>query len=117
MSRLTRNQEKFWGKGNYKGEKYIIGSNGVTSKQMCLDKLGELEDLEEQIGCPLEVVFKALQNGVYYEDVANRMTHIGVGLDTANYECEYLLREYDNVIRFLPRNYKRTWWLRKDKSE
>lgn len=50
MSRLTRNQEKFWGKGNYKGEKYIIGSDGVTSKQMCLNKLGKLEDLEEEIG-------------------------------------------------------------------
>ena len=45
------------------------------------------------------------------------MTHIGVGLDTANYDCEYLLREYDNTIRFLPRNYKKTWWLKEDRSE
>ena len=76
----------------------------------------EKEDLEEQIGCPLEVIDKALKNGIWYEDVANRMTHIGVGLDTANYDCEYILREYNNETRFLPRNYKKTWWLKEDRS-
>lgn len=29
--------------------------------QSAYDKLGKLEDLEEEIGCPLEVVFKALE--------------------------------------------------------
>ena len=82
-----------------------------------LEYAKKCHNLEEQLGCPLEVVFKALINGIWYEDVANRMTHIGVGLDTANYDCEYLLREYDNTIRFLPRNYKKTWWLSKTKKE
>lgn len=82
-----------------------------------LHKLYALEDIEEELGCPLEVVFKALINGIWYEDVANRMTHIGVRLDTENYDCEYLLREYDNTIRFLPRNYKKTWWLSESKEE
>ena len=116
MSRLTRNQEKFWGKGNYKGEKYIIGSNGVTSKQMCLDKLGELEDLEEQIGCPLEVVFKALQNGVYYEDVANNMRYMVADLH-CNLAGDFVFYFDDEECCLLARNYKKTWWLRKDKSE
>jgi hypothetical protein len=47
MKRLVRNQDKFWGKDNYKGNKYIIGSDGVTSKQMVIDKLGQIEDLLE----------------------------------------------------------------------
>ena len=34
-----------------------------------LDKLGKLEDLEEQLGCPLEVVFKALEYGIYAKDL------------------------------------------------
>lgn len=82
-----------------------------------LEYAEKCHNLEESLGCPLEVVFKALINGIWYEDVANRMTHIGVGLDTANYDCEYLLREYDNTIRLLPRNYKKTWWLSETKEE
>ena len=88
----------------------------IYHKEVC-DKLYALEELEQDLGCPLDVVFKALINGIWYEDVTNRMTHIGVGLDTENYDCEYLLREYDNTIRFLPRNYKKTWWLSKTKEE
>lgn len=91
--------------------------NPIATTREINNKLGELEDLEEQIGCPLEVVFRALTIGIWYEDVANRMTHIGVGLDTANYDGEYILREYNDETRFLPRNYKKTWWLKKDKSE
>lgn len=82
-----------------------------------LEYADKMKSIEKQLGCPLDVVFKALMNGIWYEDVANRMTHIGVGLDTANYDCEYLLREYDNIIRFLPRNYKKTWWLSETKEE
>ena len=37
-------------------------------------------ELEEQLGCPLDVVVKALQNGVYYEDVANCMRYTVVDL-------------------------------------
>jgi hypothetical protein len=50
MNRLTRNQDKFWGKDNYVGHKYIIDADGITSKQMVIDKLGKLEDLEEELG-------------------------------------------------------------------
>lgn len=38
--------------------------NYETSLQNCINKLGKLEDLEEQIGCPLEVMFKALEEGI-----------------------------------------------------
>lgn len=30
-----------------------------------VDKLGDLEDIEDGLGCPVETVFKALENGVY----------------------------------------------------
>ena len=113
MSRLTRNQEKYWGKDNYKGQKYVIGSDGITSKQMCLNKLGKIEDLEEELGCPLDVVFKALANGVYYEDVANCMRYMAVDLHL-NLDSEYVLY-FDDEEYLLTKNYKKTWWLKKDK--
>lgn len=30
------------------------------------DKLGKLEDLEEELGCPLEVLIRALIEGIYH---------------------------------------------------
>lgn len=107
MSRLTRNQEKCWGKGNYKGEKYIIGSDGVTSKQMCLNKLGKLEDLEEQLGCPFEVIEKAIKNGIY--------TNVYSGICYVTRSDDYLLVSDDYDVRLS--DYKKTWWLKEDKSE
>ena len=71
--------------------------------------------LEEQIGCPLEVVVKALKNGVYYEDVANCMKYIVVDLHF-NLEGDFVLY-FDDEERLLARNYKKTWWLKIDKSE
>lgn len=65
MKRLTRNQDRFWGKGNYKGNKYIIGCDGVTSKQMVVDKLGKLEDLEEKLGFDLTKLEEANECSFY----------------------------------------------------
>ena len=31
-----------------------------------IDKLGMLEEIEDGLGCPIETVFKALKNGVYW---------------------------------------------------
>lgn len=72
-------------------------------------------DLEEQLRCPLEIVVKALQNGVYYEDVANCMRYMAVDLHF-NLDDDFVL-SFDYEERLLSRNYKKTWWLKKDKSE
>ena len=87
----------------------------TKDKQEFINKLGRLENLEEQLGCPLEVVAQALQNGVYYEDVANCMKYMVVDL-SFNLEGDFVLY-FDDEERLLARNYKKTWWLRIDKSE
>lgn len=83
--------------------------------QSAYDKLGKLEDLEEQFGCPLDVVFKALTNGVYYGDNANWMRWVAVDLHI-NLEGEYVLY-FSYEESFLTNDYKKTWWLKEDKSE
>lgn len=103
MSRLTRYDEK--------QKQYIR----LASRLAVDNKLGKLEDLEEQLGCTLEVVFKALENGVYYEDVANCMKYMVVDLHF-NLEGDFILY-FDDEEYLLVKNYKRTWWLKKDKSE
>ena len=66
--------------------------------------------LEIDLGCPLEVVFKALMNGIYIKDmcdigIGNKL--FGVRLDTQNYDCEYVLRTYKGIISIGVKDYKK----------
>lgn len=111
MSRLT-----------YKDTKVSGGYNAVdTDEYACVVKLGKLEDLEEQLGCPLEVVFKALKNGIYtkeseldkelelYDVRGVDLRGLGVISKICSYgECDFTCCYTD---------YKVTWFLKKDKSE
>lgn len=86
----------------------------------CKNNVNELEgfkDLQKEVGCPLDVVFRAVTYGIWTEDVSNRMIHMGVDLTANNYDMDLVLRSYDDNYRVLLRNYNRTWWLREDKSE
>lgn len=79
------------------------------------------KDLEEQIGCPLEVLFEAQINGFYgktkeevcfynpLEDfivIDFRLGRIQVALSM----------DFYNVITFYLSDYKKTWWLKKRKK-
>ena len=91
-----------------------------------LHKLYAFEDLEDELGCPLDVVFKALKEGVSYnrEDVA-RTYNVKEWLDFAtrprlyysdDFECwcfELFLGGY--VLQL--KDYQKTWWLKGDRSE
>ena len=46
---------------------YIGRINGKTLFDKVYNKLGKLEDIEDELGCPLDVVFKALKEGIYHE--------------------------------------------------
>ena len=75
------------------------------------------KDLEEQLGCPLDVVVKALKIGIYYslknrnrEDLTKYFC-----LNLYNMETEWYL---GNPIIFVElKDYKNTWFLKEDKSE
>ena len=80
-------------------------------------KLADLEDLEEKLGCPLEVVFKALKNGIYrysptYEPNFRKEDVLFLGNENGRYYVNWLGCWYEYLD-----NYKKTWWLREDKSE
>ena len=73
--------------------------------------------LEEQLGCPLEVVFKAIKNGIYYENNTRKIIYIRVYFTTNSYKTEFVLRDLNDDYALLSRNYKKTWWLKEDRSE
>lgn len=86
-----------------------------------IHKLYKLEDIEEEIGCSLEVVFKALKEGIYCEYSKSlfnkcKLQKLKVYLvyDYGYYslkpthKADFLLDLYE---------YKKTWWLKEDRSE
>lgn len=76
-----------------------------------IQKLGKLEDLEEQLGCPLEVVFKALKQDYIYTK-SGKHPHIELGTYGIMWCICCGLRVQLNTA-----DYKKSWWLKEDKSE
>jgi hypothetical protein len=125
MNRLTKKDinyiEMYQEKCNYfpteRGRADIYG--------MC-EKLRQLEDLEEQLGCPLDVVFKALKNGFKFKILSHKLGTKNETVEQIIY-CDYAYIYYADDIKewcistindyFYLKDYKKTWWLKEDKSE
>ena len=87
------------------------------------NKLGQLEDLEEKIDCPLDVRERALKT-FYWEEFENDENIKNYYVYAFNNEFLYVCFTYDKdgilttKETVLPlQYYKKYWWLKKDKSE
>lgn len=123
MSRITEKREKplttKWEDVSTSYYKIKGDDTGVAISEIeRLNKLGKLEDLEEEFGCPLEVRCKVTTGTYIYDENGNE------------YEVEFLYslsfmatdgKCDDNGItieaEFLWKDYKKTWWLKEDRSE
>lgn len=110
MDRITRKTES---RENYVNKYYIVEEEiGISNRHLNvisteiegtefrgygkpIDKLGKLEDLEEQIGCPLEVVVKAFQKYIGWT------TDCDFGYDNIPDEFE----KYQNDKKFMNLKY------------
>lgn len=77
-------------------------------------KLNKYEQLEQELGCPLDVREQAFKKGFY---------DINGNYFTCEHYVPFLKQMHTNGImrgeekRFKLEDYKKTWWLKKDKSE
>lgn len=134
MNRLTK---KFNGEYYYKDATTIIFINEADYN--AIQKLGKLEDLEEQIGCPLEVMFKALEEGI----IINEEGFVNSAYDNKEFNAEkdsyyncLTLYKYENNYYFEDTSspygdpecgnigcwvklsdYQKTWWLKGEKDD
>lgn len=109
MSRLTEYREdlkRYEYKQDEKGYCYI-------SEGQIVNKLGKLEDLEEQLGCPLEVYIRATRSGIWYS-TAGVMKHCYVDVIDAS---KIIFAMKGTNIWFELKKYQKTWWLKEDRSE
>lgn len=80
------------------------------------NKLGKLEDIEEELGIPLEVLFKALKDGIWTNEYEKRD---GRKIWLRNYDNKLIL-EVSNRFCFdvyYPEDYGKTWALTKEELE
>lgn len=73
------------------------------------EKAEKYDQLTEQLGCPVEVVMKALKQDYIYTGKNQTQISISLYLDDAGdvaFDGEYKLKDY-----------QKTWWLKRDKTE
>lgn len=79
MKRLTKKDYIDWEyRTGYYKKAYVKRLNEKTLK------LGRLEDIEEKLGCPLEVVFRALEEGI----VINEEGYVNSAYDDEEFNAE-----------------------------
>ena len=119
MSRLT--SEPFRRKSDDSLENYKVRRKGreewETLAQNAINKLGRLEDIEEELGCPLEVVFKALKQGyIYvYDNHYNFDDHTKTKAKITFNNDKFYIGFARNTRRL--QDYQKTWWLKGEKDE
>lgn len=100
MSRLTS-----------KDDDNVYRISGFTTIDELIDKLAIYEDLEESISCPLEVYVRATIEGI---KVDGSIYKVKVRKDNYGY---YFALSNGSAFPFYLSSYKKTWWLKEDKSE
>lgn len=91
------------------------GNFGRITDAEVYNKLGQYEDLEEELGIDLLTLFKALKDGIYLKE-----DNVGVisfprlyfSLDYRCYCFEICFGSW--VVKL--KDYKKTWWLKKPKE-
>lgn len=97
-----------------------------------INKLGKLEDLEEELGCPLDFIFKVLKAPKIYIEGMNVRSEYDNKFKFNSKSNNYILNPYaiegkNPQFLFIDRwgygydlrlsDYKKTWFLKKDRSE
>lgn len=92
----------------------------------CCNKLGKLEDLEEQIGMSLEFILKEIIGKyIYYLHESNYVDYVdcelATGLSRERQPFSDELGDWqidtDSCYTFKTSEYKKTWWLSEEEAE
>lgn len=98
---------------------YRLKDEELSTKLDSIHKLGILEDIEEELGGELEIIFSALKNGVYYFASDGQLIHdhvslvnnyIGVGTPD---KLSFSFLTYSTRQILLFENYGKTWSVNK----
>lgn len=98
---------------------YRLKDEELSTKLDSIHKLGILEDIEEELGIELEVIFSALKNGVYYFASDGQLIHDYVWLEDDHVcigqqsKLSFSFRTFSKVDTLLFADYGKTWAVNK----
>lgn len=86
------------------------------------------KNIEEELGCPLDVLFRAIKNGIYFVNENNELEYIDeeLSFNQKTYNNKFVFSNYGYYCKNIEEakcdeiyleDYKKTWWLEKNKSE
>lgn len=126
MSRLTNKKIVDLKDGEFLSiskEEYRKQVHEAPTYKEVYTKLGKLEDLEDELGCPIEVVFKALKEGLIIEAYDDELDISSIETFEPNelvldFVAKSIITGEEYIDYVFPlENYKKTWWLNGDRSE
>lgn len=122
MKRLTRKITKILPPHFDQSAKYEsnIDEGECTSFIPVFNKLGEIEDIEEELGIDLIVLFKALKSGVWYKDRSGQICHDYVSLADNSISHRYKLAGLylrGETYSYLFEQYGKYWTLAREEME
>lgn len=110
MERLTQFNESFY---EIKDDKGNLIASKYSKLDQVITKLGKLEDIEEELGCPLNIL-KPGQKVEFYKDEKKYSEDIfGINLQRKT----IMLGNAWNFMDLPLDSYGRLWWLKEDRSE
>lgn len=95
---------------------YVDNNCIVPQSNDIITKLGILEDIEQEFGIDLVILFKAITNGIWVKTNNGISKHLTVALKKRHHTKEYWLfyRPYSHVYL---KDYGKTWALTKEELE
>lgn len=117
MKRLTEKNEF----GDYVGSNLLddeclcreLSFDEMNEMTECFNKLGKLEDLEEELGIDLVTLFKALKNGIWIYDDGNPYFTSRIKL---SWHLDAIYCDTSDIYVLL-KDYGKTWALTKEELE
>ena len=111
MNRLTYKLDEPI-KTKYSNYEYNKNSKQKISNNMIFNKLGKLEDIEEEFGCPLDAIFKALKDRklVSINAISSEKPEITLGI----YKILGLMFDGENYVLYIYKDNDLTYVYTKD---
>ena len=129
MSRLTKKETNTLSSYGYRTCEYLL--NG-TPRVKALNKLGKLEDLEDELGCPLEIVLNLIKNtnkldkesrtqDIYFDYKGQLVEASFLSLSFEHNQFVFLVQtslpdsiyDYESMTLNV-KDHQKTWWLKGD---
>lgn len=89
-----------------------IGNNALLIAKEITDKLGQIEDIEEELGIELATLFKALRSGIHIIDDGYPYNDRVNLIYSKSFPCGFKGKVGDHCVFF--KDYGRTWSLTKE---